>query len=475
MKLKKSNYNVEIEALEDGNKLIYNTYSGVFGIMDKKTQAIFDSIESTKVVLVDASDTGNEMGNINTRNETLKTVDIMFRAGYIVDADKDELTTIKLERAKGRHRENALNITIAPSLDCNMACPYCFEDRDDLVMSIETQSQLVSFVKTHLEGYPNIKHLGISWYGGEPLMQKDIIYSLSEKLIKLCKEKGVKYSASIISNGILLDPETAKHLKDYCKISGIQITIDGLKETHNARRILIGDGDGFDIIVNNIEACKDILNISVRVNVDKENVCDIKQLTRYFLEEKGWKGKPSFHLAPIDDYDGTCLISKSKCLLGEEFAAVDIQCIRATYAHNRDAVVHQFFPSRKPVFCGGESVLGYVVGPNGSVYNCYVHIGNRERITGHVSKPFVFTDEYGKWLLSDIHSKCEKCSFLPMCMGGCMVHRMNNGGEPTCFRTFYTYKDVLKLAYDDYLIQVSKQEVSTTENDSVSAKKGASL
>ena len=440
---KKSNYNVIIETLQDGSDLIYNTYSGIFGIMDTKTQAIFNDIENFD------ADCGDE--------EALSAVNIMAKAGYIVDIDKDELAAIKIERARRRYNNTNLHITIAPTLDCNMACPYCFENKSKLVMSNETQEQLFTFVKVHLDAYTTIKSLSVTWYGGEPLMQKDIIYNLSEKLIKLCEEKEVRYSANIITNGILLDADTARRLSDDCKVNRAQITIDGLKETHNKRRVFLDSGDSFDIVTQNIDACKDYLAISVRVNIDKDNAEEAEELTRYFLEEKGWTGKPSFHLAPVSEYEESCLNENSRCLQGEQFAEVDIKSTRALYAVNRDAVAGYFFPSRRAIFCGGEGPLSYVVDPEGRIYNCYVWIGNVERSTGHISKPFVVSSEYGKWLLGDIHNKCEQCQFLPMCMGGCMIHRLTGDGEPRCFRTFYTYKDTLKLACEDYVAQQLKQ------------------
>jgi uncharacterized protein len=457
MTYKKSNYNVEIETLSDGRKLMYNTYTGIFGVMDKKTQAIFDDIE-----------------NISTSSddEAMKTIDVMARAGYIINANKDELAAIKIGRAKGRHYEENLGLTIAPTMDCNMCCPYCYENKNKLVMSNETQEQLVAFVKAHLDTYTAIKKMSVTWYGGEPLMQKDTIYNLSEKIISLCKEKGVEYTASIITNGVLLDAETAKRLAKDCKVGHTQITIDGLKELHNKRRLLVDGSDSFDIITRNIDACKEFLRISVRVNLDKDNISDIDGLTKYFIEEKGWTESPTFYVAPVGDFETNCLNDSSRCLQGEEFAEIDIKCVRALYEVNRDVVAHQFFPRRRPIFCGGEGMLNYIIGPDGDIYNCYVHIGVKERSTGHISKPFLITSEYGKWLNSDIHSKCEPCQFLPMCMGGCGIHRIVGDGTPQCFRTFYTYKDTLKLAYEDYVIQQhAKQKTAAHTTQESGAQK----
>src|SRR5690606_23118219 len=97
----------------------------------------------------------------------------------------DELSSIKLNRAKSKYHDNSLSLTIAPTLDCNMCCPYCYEDKNKTVMSEEIQNKLIDFVERHLKDYPNIESFTVTWYGGEPLLQKEIVYNLSRELIKL--------------------------------------------------------------------------------------------------------------------------------------------------------------------------------------------------------------------------------------------------------------------------------------------------
>jgi len=440
MTYKKSRFNVEIDKLQDGRILLYNTYSGIFGIMDVKTQGMFFNVENIDITCINDE-------------ELRKNIDIMLQSGYIIDIEKDELATLKIERDKFRHPQNSMNLTIAPTLQCNMCCPYCFEDKKDIVMSSDIQDKLFNFVETHFAAYPTIKKLSVQWYGGEPLMEKDVIYNLSEKFIKFCEEKGATYSASMITNGALLDGETAKRLSEDCKVNYVQITMDGMKENHNKRRILVSGEDSFEIIMKNIEESKDYLSISVRVNVDKTNNEDIMVLTKYFLEEKGWTDNPIIYLAPVEEFTENCLVGESSCLDGEQFAEIDIECVRAIHAVNRNSIAHKFFPRRKSVFCSGEGMNHYVVDPEGYTYTCYVNIGEEKNRLGHIDKPFVINTEYGKWLTTDIPKDCEPCEYLPMCMGGCGFHRINGDGSPKCFKTFYTYKDILKLAHEDYVAQ----------------------
>ena len=443
MKYKKSMFNVEVEKMADGRKLMYNSYTGMFGIMDAKTQSVFDVIEDI------------DMSNID--DEVKKTVNAVAMGGYIINAESDEIATVKLGRARGRMKDNVLALTIAPTMDCNMACPYCFENKNKTVMSRETQDKVVQFAKAHLEAYPSIKHLGVSWYGGEPLLQKEAIFYISEKLAALCDERQIVYDSSVITNGALLDAQTAKRLME-CKVTSAWISVDGNREIHNKRRILKNGEDSYGIIMQNVEDCKDIIPITVRINIDKENAEHVEEFTKHLIEEKGWTGNPGFYVAFVDDYNETCPTDKSVCVPMGQIAEMTDKYMRSMYASNRDYVAGQFFPQRKVTFCGGECTLTYTIDPDGDVYNCLVQVGTKEHKTGHVDYPFMITSAYAKWLTTDIHEKCEKCEYLPQCMGGCTIYRFSGDGTPQCFSSFYTYKNTLKLAYEDYIAQKAQTQ-----------------
>ena len=376
MNYKKSFYNVEIDALKEDRKLVYNTYSGIYGIMDVQTQAVYYDIE-------------NIDSDFITDDEILKNVNIMAKAGYIIPSDKNELATIKFERERARYNTSTLTLSITPTMDCNMRCPYCFETRNNLVMSKETQEQVISFVKGYLNNNKNIKRLFVDWFGGEPLLYKDIVYSLSKQLIDICAEKDIAYSAGTSTNGSMLDVETARKLVDDCKLAYAQITIDGFQEIHNKRRILANGDDSYSIIMANIDACKDIIPIIVRVNVDKENLDEIERLVTYFLEEKGWTDRPKFYVTPVYTNDNTCGIDSSVCLQNEEFAQIYDMSNRAIYALNRDSVINNLIPTRKKIFCSAEMVSNFLIDPEGYIYNCHHHVGMTERRVGHITKPFV--------------------------------------------------------------------------------------
>ena len=89
-------------------------------------------------------------------------------------------------------------------------------------MSRDVQEAITSYVRQQLED-ETVKAFSVVWYGGEPLLKKDVIAGLSEAFMNICKANEVTYNASIITNGYLVDEETAKLLKD-CSVSFAQVT-----------------------------------------------------------------------------------------------------------------------------------------------------------------------------------------------------------------------------------------------------------
>lgn len=78
-----------------------------------------------------------------------------------------------------------ITVVIAPSLDCNFDCIYCFENdgktKKPVLMSKETASNVIKYIENNI---PRDSKLRISWYGGEPLLAVDTIYYISQELKK---------------------------------------------------------------------------------------------------------------------------------------------------------------------------------------------------------------------------------------------------------------------------------------------------
>lgn len=438
---KKSQYNIEVETLDNGSTLLYNTNTSSFGIMDRETRLVYDNIE-------------NIMESQIESHEQSVGIKTLISNGYVVPKQLDEYGVLKLQERINKFNVQGLGLTIAPTMDCNMACPYCFEAECENrnYMSIETQEKLCEFVFSYLE-QNNCKYLQICWYGGEPLLAVDVIQNLSSRFIEYCNGNNVEYSASMITNGYLLDKSLANLIVHECKINLAQITIDGIAPQHNIRRILKSGEASYDTIVANVDHYKDLMQISIRINVDADNVESVRKFWKYSFEEKGWKSNPSVYLAPVTSFSSDEEINGCVCLTNDEFAKFNTEHLNYVYDTEKAINPQKLIPQRLAGFCGAVKMGVYTIDPDGDMYTCWNLIGNKDKKVASVSAGTNLNYEYFKWMLHEASSSsdnCESCSLLPVCSGGCPYYVLEQN-KNVCHNVKYTFKENLKLMYRAYV------------------------
>lgn len=163
-----------------------------------------------------------------------------------------------------------LRLTVFPTEQCNFRCSYCYEYFDNPQMSQKTLNSLLKFLEQRLT---SVKILSINWFGGEPLLAKDIIIKASKVIQNTIINTDTIYIGAITSNGYLLDIHTASIL-EHCGISNYQITLGGFAKEHNITRKLKNGGETFEVIWNNLLKIKksDLkISIKIRVNYTKKN------------------------------------------------------------------------------------------------------------------------------------------------------------------------------------------------------------
>ena len=139
-------------------------------------------------------------------------------------------------------------------------------------MTDETEHAITEFVRRH----NGLTHLGVTWFGGEPLLGFERIKSLTGKFLDM----GIGYSAGMITNGYLITKEIAKSF-EALRIYSVQITIDGMRERHDSRRYLKNGAPTFDRIIESLKLLSDHApktRVTVRINVDENNHADYPAL-----------------------------------------------------------------------------------------------------------------------------------------------------------------------------------------------------
>lgn len=398
--MKMSQYNIE-KQLSDGGMLLMNTRSG--GVLSLNSEYV------TQLRRI-------QEGNFDCAPDL---VDQLKRGDMIIDDEREEYKEVIVQSQMMRFSRNALNLTIAPTMACNFCCPYCYEKgRTFNTMSSEIEDAIVSFVN---ENFKNISELFVGWYGGEPLLAIDLIEELTKRL-KDTLPSGCSYRASIVTNGYLLTQEMAKRLIA-CSVVSAQVTLDGSKELHDSRRIPRDGTPTFERILKNVGECCDLLDITVRSNVDKENINSADELLKWF-EKYNLKDKVHFYLAPVDNVNEVCFECNA-CFTMDEFSEKEAEFYRKAQSLG--------FTTAKPHganygICGAVASNAFVIDPLGDIYKCWDDIGYEERKVGNVKLPLMLTPQMVKWLsYTPGDEECRSCPVFPVCMGGCPNYAVNYG------------------------------------------------
>lgn len=161
--------------------------------------------------------------------------------------------------------KRSLEIVVCVTESCNFSCPYCFQSRRGGCMAPEVREALVRFVERRLASGCH-DHLGVGWFGGEPLLAPDIIDELSERFMALAERYGVGFDAMIHTNGYLLDQEMVDFLEAR-HVRAAVVPIDGFGEAHDATRHLADDGPTFEHIMDNLRSIRTSMFVNVRNNL----------------------------------------------------------------------------------------------------------------------------------------------------------------------------------------------------------------
>ena len=394
-----SKYNHLFE--KEGKFFLFNSLSNSFALLSPDTYVTLKTIESTG----DSSACDPDSLSILRK---MKAIDV---------DDEIEISRRLLFEQQRKFDRTSQILTINPTLACNFNCPYCFENQHpDIYMNDEVEDAIIKMIENNHE----LKHLQVTWFGGEPLLGFNRIVSLSRRFIDILPH----YTAAMISNGYLLTEEKIDMFQEL-HIRSVQITLDGVGESHDSKRCLKDGKPTFKKIVENIKSCRQLapqVRISIRVNIDRNNIDDYLAV-RTFFEQEGIEGlyfSPGFIVDRNDNSTSCCLTNRQIVNFAKDLYL----------QHGIKAI--SFFPSSLRNSCSACKLNSMVIGPEGEVYKCWEEVGRPENIMFYIdgrkgiSKNFL---RYSIGIDQNTHAQCMQCTLLPICDGGCPRVRMLNRYE----------------------------------------------
>ena len=159
---------------------------------------------------------------------------------------------------------------------CNLRCKYCYENKKESDIPFEYIKDLIDY-----ELEQKNKYSIINFYGGEPLLKKEMIVKTID-YINSKKSETVFYYC-MTTNGTLIDDEFLKYMKDNNFIS-IGYSIDGIEKSHNLNRITADGKGSFEKVLENAKkVLKEFKNVVAMVVVTKNNIEYLDENVKFLI------------------------------------------------------------------------------------------------------------------------------------------------------------------------------------------------
>ena len=239
-----------------GYNIVLDVCSGALHVVDDLSYDIIASLEAAgafgeeekaKIVSeMEAKYSGTELGDRKEIEECFDQVMALRDAGKLFTNDTYEPMAGEL-KARTSGVVKALCLHIAHT--CNLNCSYCFASQgkyhgDRAVMSYEVGKRALDFL---IENSGSRRNLEVDFFGGEPLMNFQVVKDLVAYARSIEKEKGKNFRFTLTTNGVLVDDDVIDFANREC--SNVVLSLDGRKEVHDRFRVDFAGNGSWEKIV----------------------------------------------------------------------------------------------------------------------------------------------------------------------------------------------------------------------------------
>lgn len=415
---KNNGYNIVLDVCSGSVHIVDDlVYDIIAMYKDKTLNEISESIQKTYGDTYSKEDIEDAYSDI----KELEDVGQLFTE----DVYKDIIIDFK----KRKTVVKALCLHIAH--DCNLACKYCFADEGEYhgqkreLMSLEVGKKALDFL---IENSGNRVNLEVDFFGGEPLMNFDVVKELVAYGRSREKEAGKNFRFTLTTNGILMNDDVI----EFCnkEISNVVLSLDGRQCVHDAMRPTRNGKGSYDIIVPKF---KDFVSkrgdksYYVRGTFTRNNLDFVEDFK--LMADLGFKEISIEPVVTSDDCDYAIREEDIETICKEyDKLALDIierhkQGKPVTFFHymldlNGGPCVYKRLSG-----CGsGTEYLA--VTPTGELYPCHQFVGIEDFCMGNVFEGVKRTDIVDDFKLCNVYAKdkCKDCFARFYCSGGCAAN-----------------------------------------------------
>ena len=404
--------------------IVLDIASGSVHVVEKIVYEMIGDYE--KLSKDEVIDKYSKLYNEEDAKEAYEEIDYLAKEDLLFSEDEH----FKLPRFNPQNVVKALCLHVAH--DCNLRCKYCFASQGDFkgdrsLMTFETGKKALDFL---LQNSGNRRNLEVDFFGGEPLMNFDLV----KKLVAYGREEEKKYDKhfrfTITTNGVLLDDENIEYINR--EMSNAVLSIDGRKEVNDDLRPTVNGKGSYDVIVPKFQKL-----IEGRGTKD------------YYLRGTFTR----FHQDFAEDVKALASIGRNisvEPVVGKEddpyaLQEANLPALKAEYErlaeYLRDHPETNFFHFNVDLAQGpcvikrlrgcGAGCEYVAITPEGDIYPCHQFVGNEDYKLGSLYDGTFDQELSGRFAGLNIYTReeCRDCWARFYCSGGCSASNLLVNGD----------------------------------------------
>ena len=431
----------------NGFNIVLDTCSGAVHVVDEVAYDVIELYPKKKEEVIVAELLLKYKDREDVTEEELK---LCIEDVKALIESKKLYTEDTFEDMAGTFKERSGNVIKALCLHvahtCNLNCSYCFASQgkyhgERAVMSFEVGKQALDFL---MDNSGTRRNLEVDFFGGEPLMNWDVVKQLVEYARNVEKERGKNFRFTLTTNGMLIDDDVIDFANR--EMSNVVLSLDGRKEIHDRERVDYAGNGSYDRIVPKFQKLvesrggKDYYMRGTFTHANPDFTKDVFHMTDLGFKELSMEPVVS---APDDP---AALTPEDLEIVKEQYEILAKEMIKRNKEGNGFTFYHYMIDLTagpciyKRISGCGSGTEYMAVTPWGDLYPCHQFVGEEEYKLGDIWNGVTNNDLREEFRSCNAYARpeCKDCWAKLYCSGGCAANAYHATGsirgvyEPGC-------------------------------------------
>ena len=416
----------------NGYDIAIDQNSGAIHVLDEDTARVLACFDA-ETGEMEGTPEENGLGGIEGLDDILSDIEELKEDGKLFSPDIFRPMADDLKEKQSVLKAMCLHVAHA----CNMDCGYCFAGKGEYhgdagLMSYETGKKAIDYL---VENSPGRRNLEVDFFGGEPLLNWQVVKDLVAYGRSIEKEAGKNFRFTLTTNGILIDDDVIEFANK--EMSNVVLSLDGRQEIHDTYRVDYAGYGSWDSIVPKFQKLVEARggkNYYMRGTFTHRNP-DFLEDVKTMLE----LGFKELSMEPV-----VCAEGDAARLTDEDLEIVkkqyeDLAALMIEHDRKGDPFTfYHYMIDLKGGPCIYKRISGCGAGteymavtPWGDLYPCHQFVGDDKFLLGNIwdgVKNQAIREEFFKCNVYT-REECRNCWARLYCSGGCFANSYHATGS----------------------------------------------